>query len=188
MNLTVFAIKNKTTSYFIAGLLFLAGIAAFNSLGQLEDPDFSVKTAVVITPYVGASAREVELEVTDLLEKAIQEMPQLDYVESDSRAGLSTIKVNIKPEYWAEKLPQIWDELRRKVEDPLIYLPPGAGPPIVNDSFGDVYGHLLAITGDGFSYAELEDYAEDFIRKELNTVEGVARVELWGGAGQSHLC
>ena len=180
MNLTVFAIKNKTTSYFIAGLLFLAGIAAFNSFGQLEDPDFSVKTAVVITPYVGASAREVELEVTDLLEKAIQEMPQLDYVESDSRAGLSTIKVNIKPEYWAEKLPQIWDELRRKVEDSLIYLPPGAGPPIVNDSFGDVYGHLLAITGDGFSYAELEDYAEDFIRKELNTVEGVARVELWG--------
>ncbi len=180
MNLTAFAIKNKTTFYFLTALLFLAGIAAFNNLGQLEDPDFSVKTAAVITPYAGASAKEVELEVTDLLEKAFQEMPQLDYLESDSTAGLSVIKINVKPEYWAAELPQVWDELRRKVEDSLPQLPPGAGPPIVNDSFGDVYGHLLALTGDGFSYAELEDYAEDLIRKELNTVEGVARVELWG--------
>lgn len=158
----------------------LAGISAFSSLGQLEDPDFSIKTAAVVTPYAGASAKEVELEVTNLLEKAFQEMPQLDYLESDSTAGLSIIKVNVKPEYWADELPQIWDELRRKVDDTLRQLPPGAGPPIVNDSFGDVYGHLLALTGDGFSYAELEDYAEDLIRKELNTVEGVARVELWG--------
>ena len=82
----------------------LAGISAFNSLGQLEDPDFSVKTAAVITPYAGASAKEVELEVTDLLEKAFQEMPQLDYLESDSRAGLSVIKVNIKPQYWADRV------------------------------------------------------------------------------------
>ena len=158
----------------------LASVSAFNGLGQLEDPDFSVKTAAVITPYAGASAKEVELEVTDLLEKAFQEMPQLDYLESDSRAGLSIIQVNIKSEYWAEALPQVWDELRRKVGDSLHQLPPGAGPPLVNDSFGEVYGHLIALTGDGFSYAELEDYAEDFIRKELNTVEGVARVELWG--------
>ena len=164
----------------LTGLLLLASVSAFNGLGQLEDPDFSVKTAAVITPYAGASAKEVELEVTDLLEKAFQEMPQLDYLESDSRAGLSIIKVNIKPEYWAEALPQVWDELRRKVGDSLHQLPPGAGPPLVNDSFGEVYGHLIALTGDGFSYAELEDYAEDFIRKELNTVEGVARVELWG--------
>ncbi len=180
MNLTAFTIKNKKTSYFVTGLLFLAGIAAFTNLGQLEDPEFSIKTAVVITPYPGASPKEVQLEVTDLLEKAIQEIPQLDYVESDSRAGLSAIKVEIKAEFWADKLPQIWDELRRKVEDSLEKLPPGAGPPIVNDSFGDVYGHVLAITGDGFTYAELEDYADDVLRKELNTVEGVARVELWG--------
>jgi len=149
VNFTAFTIKNKTTAYFVTGLIFIAGIMAFNNLGQLEDPDFSIKTAVVITPYPGASAKEVELEVTDLLEKAIQEMPQLDYVESDSRAGLSTIKVEIKAENWADKLPQIWDELRRKVDDSLGQLPPGAGPPIVNDSFGDVYGHVLAITGVG---------------------------------------
>ena len=180
MNLTAFTLKNKNTSYFVTALLFLAGIAAFNNLGQLEDPEFSVKSAVVITPYPGASAKEVELEVTDLLEIAIQEMPQLDYVESDSRAGVSIIQVEIKPQYWAPQLPQVWDELRRKVEDSLIHLPPGAGPPIVNDSFGDVYGHVLALTGDGFSYAELEDYADEVIRKELNTVEGVAKVELWG--------
>ena len=180
MSLTAFAINNKTTSYFITGLLFLAGFGAFGNLGQLEDPDFSIKTATVITPYSGANAKEVELEVTDILEKAIQEMSQIDYVESDSRPGISAIKVEIKSEFWADTLPQVWDELRRKVNDSIIKLPPGAGPPIVNDSFGDVYGHLLAITGDGFSYAELEDYADDLLRKELITVEGVARVELWG--------
>ena len=180
MNITSFAINNRTTSYFVSALLILAGIASFNNLGQLEDPEFSVKSAVVITPYPGASAKEVEQEVTDLLEIAIQEMPQLDYVESDSRAGVSIIQVEIKTSYWAPQLPQIWDELRRKVEDSIGFLPPGAGPPIVNDSFGDVFGHVLAITGDGFSYAELEDFADDILRKELNTVKGVARVELWG--------
>lgn len=180
MSITAFAINNRTTSYFIAALMLLAGIASFNNLGQLEDPEFSVKSALVVTPYPGASAKEVEQEVTDLLEIAIQEMPQLDYVESDSRAGVSIIQVEIKTSYWAAQLPQVWDELRRKVEDSIGKLPPGAGPPVVNDSFGDVFGHVLAITGDGFSYAELEDYADDVLRKELNTVNGVARVELWG--------
>jgi len=184
VNLTAFAISNRTTSYFVAGLMLFAGIASFISLGQLEDPEFSVKSAVVITPYPGASAKEVEQEVTDLLEIAIQEMTQLDYVESDSRAGISIIQVEIKSSYWANQLPQVWDELRRKVEDSIGKLPPGAGPPVVNDSFGDVFGHVLAITGDGFSYAELENFADDVLRKELNTINGVARVELWGIQGK----
>ena len=180
MNLTAFAIKNKATTYFVTVLLFFAGIGAFNGLGQLEDPEFSVKTAIVLTPYSGASPAEVELEVTDLLEKAIQEMSQLDYVESESFAGLSIIKVEIKTQYWGDELDQIWDELRRKIDDARIHLPPGASAPIVNDSFGDVFGHFLALTGDGFTYAELEDYADEVLRKELTIVEGVSRVDLWG--------
>ena len=180
MNLTAFAIKNKVTTYFMTALLFFAGIGAFNGLGQLEDPEFSVKTAIVLTPYPGASPAEVELEVTDLLEKAIQEMSQLDYVESESFAGLSIIKVEIKTQYWGDELDQIWDELRRKIDDARTHLPPGASAPIVNDSFGDVFGHFLALTGDGFTYAELEDYADEVLRKELTIVEGVSRVDLWG--------
>ncbi len=180
MNITAFALKNKATTYFVTVLLFIAGIAAFNGLGQLEDPEFSVKTALVVTPYPGASPAEVELEVTDLLEKAIQELSQLDYVESESFAGVSIIRVEIKPDYWGAELAQIWDELRRKIDDARINLPPGSHPPIVNDSFGDVFGHLLAITGDGFTYAELENYADEVLRKELTIVEGVSRVDLWG--------
>ena len=180
MNLTSFSLDNKATTYFITALLFIGGIFSFTSLGQLEDPEFSVKTAIVSTLYPGASPEEVELEVTDLLEKAIQELPQLDYVESQSFAGASIIKVEIESKYWGHELNQIWDELRRKVDDARINLPPGALAPIVNDSFGDVFGHLLAVTGDGFTYAELEDFADEVLRKELTIVDGVSRVDLWG--------
>ena len=180
MNITAASIQHKTTTYFVTALLFFAGIGAFFSLGQLEDPEYTVKTAYVITAYPGASPSEVELEVTDRLEKAMQEMPQLDYLESYSSAGYSVIKVEIKPDYWGDVLKQIWDELRRKIDDVRPDLPPGAQSPIVIDTFGDVFGHFLAITGDGYSYAELEDYADEVIKKELAIVEGVSRVDLWG--------
>ena len=179
MNLTAVAVENKTVTYFVAFLLVVAGIASFFNLGQLEDPDFSVKTAVVVTRYPGASPEEVELEVTDRLELKLQEMPQVDYLQSFSRAGLSWIEINIKEEYWSDRLPQVWDELRRQIRDVEKALPPGAGRPLINDDFGDVFGHLLALVGDGFSYAELENYADD-LRRELSLVPGVARVDLWG--------
>ncbi len=179
MNLAAMAIEKRLVTYFIAFLILVGGIASFFALGQLEDPDFSIKTAVVVTPYPGASPEEVELEVTDLIEIALQQVPQLDFLESTSAAGLSTIKVNIKAEFWSDKLPQIWDEVRRKVNDVAPRLPPGAGPSNVNDNFGDVFGHQLAVTGDGFDYAQLEQYAKG-LKKELSLVEGVARVDLWG--------
>jgi len=179
MNLTAAAIEKKTVSYFAFVLIFVAGIAAFFSLGQLEDPDFTVKTAAITTYYPGASADEVELEVTDRIELALQQMKQLDYVESWSRDGMSLIKANIIPAYSSKEIPQIWDELRRKVREVETTLPPGAGRPMVNDDFGDVFGHLLALTGDGFSYAELEKYAKH-LRKELSLIEGVAKVIFWG--------
>ncbi len=179
MSLAAIAIENKAVTYFAAFLVLVAGIAGFFSLGQLEDPDFTIKAAVVITPYPGASPEEVELEVTDRIEIAIQEMKQIKFLESFSRAGLSLIKIELKPSYTSDQVPQIWDELRRKIRDIETSLPPGAGRPSINDDFGDVFGHLLAVTGDGFTYAGLERYAKD-LKREISLVAGVARVDLWG--------
>ena len=179
MKLTSLAIEKKTVTYFSAILLFVAGGASYFALGQLEDPDFTVKTAVVVTSYPGASPEEVELEVTDPIEKAIQELPQIDYIYSLSRAGLSTISVDIKQEYWSDQLPQVWDDMRKKIRDIIPMLPPGAGKPDISDDFSFVYGFVLAVTGDGFAYAEIEEYADE-LKKELSLVEGVSRVELWG--------
>jgi multidrug efflux pump subunit AcrB len=179
VNLTEFAVKNRTIIYFAVLLLFIGGIASFSSLGQLEDPQFTVKTAVIVTSYPGASPEEVELEVTDRLEIALQEIKSLDNLESWSWAGYSQIKVNIKPEYWSDQLPQEWDILRKKIREVETSLPPGAGRPVINDDFGDVFGLVLAITGDGFSYAEMEETAK-YMKKELSLVKGVARVDLWG--------
>ena len=179
MNLAKIAIEKKAVSYFITLLLVVGGLASFFSLGQLEDPAYSVKTAVIVTQYPGASAAEVELEVTDRIEIALQQLKTVDYLKSFSAPGYSQIWVNIKTQYWSDKLPQIWDDMRRKVREVEGSLPPGCSRPIVNDDFGDVYGLLMAITGDGYSYAEMEDAAKS-LKKELSLVEGVARVELWG--------
>ncbi len=174
-----YAIDNRVVTYFVVMIMFFGGIISFFSLGQLEDPVFTIKTAVISTNYPGASPKEVELEVTDRLEQAIQEMPQLKHLYSTSMAGQSVIKVDIKDEYWSDKLPQIWDELRKKIRDARNDLPPGVEKPVVSDDFGFVYGFLLALTGDGFSYREMEFYA-DALKKELSLIKGVTRVDLWG--------
>jgi len=179
MNLAKLAIENRAVTYFSIFLIVTGGISSFFSLGQLEDPAFTVKTAVVTTSYPGASPAQVELEVTDRIELAIQEMAEIDYLESWSRAGLSLIKVNIKSEYWSDRLPQVWNKLRAKVRDVESQLPPGTGRPDVSDDFGDVFGFQIALTAEGFNYAELEVYAKS-VRKELSLVKGVARVDLWG--------
>jgi len=179
VNLAKIALDKKAVTYFATILLVIGGIASFFSLGQLEDPEFSIKTAVIATQYPGASATEVELEVTDRIEIAMQQLKSIDYIKSFSAPGFSQIWVNIKPEYWSDRLPQVWDEMRRKIREVEGSLPPGCNRPIVNDDFGDVYGLLMAITGDGFSAAEMEEAAKG-LKKELSVVKGVARVELWG--------
>jgi multidrug efflux pump subunit AcrB len=179
VSLAEIAIENRTVTYFSVFLLVVGGIGSFFALGQLEDPEFTVKTAVVSTAYPGASPREVELEVTDRVEKAIQELPQLKHTYSTSVAGLSVVKVDIKDEYWADELPQVWDEMRSKLVDIEGQLPPGSGKPIVTDDFNFVFGFVLAITGDGYSLEQLDGYV-DHLRKELNLVPGVSRVEQWG--------
>src|SRR5215471_20805822 len=179
MSLPELAIRNRTLTVFALFLLVAAGIGAFFTLGQLEDPDFTIKVAVVSTIYPGATASEVEQDVTDRVETKLQELKQVDYLESFSRDGLSVIKVFVKTSYSSKDIPQIWDELRRKVGDIAPQLPKGAGPSAVGDDFGDVYGLLLAVTGDGYTIAEIREYATE-LRKELSLVPGVARAALWG--------
>ncbi len=145
MNFAEIAIKNKTTTLVLTAVLLLGGIQAFQNLSRLEDPEFTIKEALVVTPYPGATAIEVEDEVSDKVEQAAQKLGQLKEVESKSDRGLSTVTVRIKDQYDKDALPQVWDELRRKVGDMQNQLPPGAGPSTVFDDYGDVWGVCLAI-------------------------------------------
>ena len=175
----LFALQKRTLMIVLMALLVVAGLYAYSRLGRLEDPTFTIKTALVVTSYPGASASEVEEEVTDPIEEAIQAMGQIKEIYSTSKAGMSYIYVDIKDEFHAGELPQVWDELRRKVNDVQVYLPPGAGPSRVNDGFGDVFGVFFAITGPDASYAELKDYA-DSLKTELLKCRDVAKISLWG--------
>ena len=179
MNLTRFALEKDALVKFIVAVLVIGGILSYATMGRLEDPDFTIKTAVVVTAYPGASPLEVELEVTDRLERAIQELPEVYHIYSFSRAGLSIINVDMKETVKAVDIPQVWDKLRAKINDARPSLPPGVLDPDIGDDFSFVFGFVLAITGEGYSYAELEDYTKA-LRKELNGVPGVSRAELWG--------
>lgn len=178
MKITEFCLENRVTTLFLTIVAIAGGIFSFNNMGRLEDPEFTIKDALVITPYPGATAVEVEQEVTDEIEIAIQQLGQLDEVESRSARGLSTVTVTIKDRFNKETLPQVWDELRRKVGDAQSALPPGAGPSMVIDDFGDVFGVFVAIYGEEYSYAELYDVAK-FLRRELLLVEDVAKVDIF---------
>lgn len=179
MNLAALSLEKRSITYFGIALVLAGGIFSYFQLGQLEDPEFSIKTAAITTTYPGASAEQVELEVTDRIETKLQEMVELKCIYSNSRPGLSIIKIDIKSEYWSDRLPQVWDALRKKIADIEPTLPPGAGKPKIGDDFGFVFGFLLAVSSDGYSYAELERYVKD-MRKELSVVRGVARIDLWG--------
>ena len=179
MNIAELAIRKSTITWTLTILLLVVGYTSFNSLSRLEDPEFTIKEAIINTPYPGASAAEVEEEVSDVIERAVQELGQLKRVQSTSTRGMSSVKATIKDQYDAAALPQVWDELRRKVNDYQGRLPPGAGPSIVNDDFGDVYGIYAVLTGEGYTMAELYEYAK-LLRRELLLVQDVKRVILWG--------
>ena len=166
----------------ISTILFavlFGGIIAYNNIGKLEDAEIPIKAATVVTIYPGATAHEVELEVTDVLEKAIQKLENIDNITSVSRPGLSIITVNIQSTVKTPQLPQLWDHLRRKVNDAKGSLPSGAMEPIVNDDFADVYGILYAVTADGYSHEELVKYTE-YVERELLGVDGVRRSQIFG--------
>ncbi|BFM07700.1 efflux RND transporter permease subunit [Halioxenophilus aromaticivorans] len=181
MNIAEFTIKNTVLSVIVILLTVVGGWSAYQNMARFEDPEFTIRQALVITSYPGASPQEVALEITEPLEKAIQQMAEVDTIESVSTAGKSEITVEIKYEASPSKadLKLIWTKLRNKVSDAALALPPGAGTPYVADDFGDVFGLLYYITGDGYTPAELKKYAKT-LQSSLLKVDGVARVSLDG--------
>lgn len=176
---TLFALEKRTLMLVLSLLLVACGLLAFFNLGQLEDPTFTIKTAMVATSYPGASPAEVEEEVTDVIEEAVQSLSQLKEVYSISQEGYSFVYIDIKDSFNQQQLPQVWDELRRKVNDTQAALPPKAGPSQVKDDFGDVYGVFFALTGAQYSNAQLKDFADE-LKKELLQCRDVAKIAIWG--------
>ena len=179
MNPGVLSVLQKRIAFFVMALLVLGGVVAYQRMGRLEDPEFTIKEALIVTAYPGASAEEVAKEVTNPIESACQQLGQLKRVESESTRGRSVVSAIIKDRFHADRIPQVWDELRRKINDVQPRLPPSVrGTSIVIDDFGDVYGIFLTITGKDFSYPELRRYSE-FLRRELQTVRDVKKVDLF---------
>lgn len=179
MNIAELSIRKSVVTWVFAGLLTVLGAWSYVHISRLEDPEFTIKEALVVTPYPGASAQEVEEEVSNVIEMAAQQLGQLDRVTSRSERGRSTVTVRIRDQYDKHSLPQVWDELRRKISDAQRQLPPGAGPSRVFADFGDVFGILFALTGPDYSMAQLYQTAK-LLRRELLLVPDVQKVELFG--------
>jgi multidrug efflux pump len=177
LDITRFAIEKDRVTLTLLFVLLFAGISAYLSMPRTEDPGYIVRVALVQTFFPGASPERIELLVTDKLEKAIQQIPQVDFVKSSSRDGLSVIYVTIKDQY--KDMRPIWDDLRRKVEDASHDLPEGLVGPFVNDEFGDVFGTIYTLTGNGFSYHQLNEIAKQ-IQNELLLADQVAKVDIIG--------
>lgn len=174
-----FFLQNRAFSWFLLVLILGGGLFSYVKMGKLEDAPFTIKQAVVLTSYPGASPEEVREQVTDVLKESIQSLGELYYLKSDNRAGLSKITVYVKKEIRADAMQQLWDKLRRKVNDVQNKLPIGAGPSIVNDDFGDVLGVFYGLSSESHSYRDLEDQAQQK-KKEILKVKDVAKVELSG--------
>lgn len=181
MDVARFSIVNPIYTWIVILMCLLGGIWGFSSLGRLEDPAFTIKVAIVVTQYPGASAEEVATEVSEPIESAIQKMGEVKLIETMNQPGLSWITVEMEDHYDGSELPSIWTKLRNRVSEAA--LPSGATAPYVNDSFGDVYGLYYAITAPGFSDREINNLA-DFLRREVLSVEGVADAVISGAPNE----
>src|SRR5688572_550021 len=178
-NLSEWALRHQAFILFLIVALGVAGVYAYIRLGQAEDPDFTFKLMVVNTKWPGATAREVEQQVTERLEKKIQETPWFDYTTSYSKPGESMIFVTLKDYTPPQEVPEAWYQVRKKIADIKHTLPQGVQGPFFNDEFGDTFGTIYAFTSDGYSYAELRDYV-DRVRNELLRVPDVAKIDFIG--------
>lgn len=174
-----YSIKNTVVVRFLVFLLVIGGIFSYNRLGKLEDPEFKIKEALVITLYPEADAHTVELQVTDKIEEAVNKLPNIDYIQSVSKPGYSEVKIKLDEGLSAKEVDQYWDNLRKKVNDAKLSLPLGTISPIVLDDYGSVYGMFLAVTSDGYTHSELQKYTE-YITKELNSLSGINQVAIFG--------
>ncbi|QJY38963.1 efflux RND transporter permease subunit [Vibrio europaeus] len=179
MSIAEYSIKNKVISWLFLIILAIGGYTSFMDLGRLEDPAFTIKDAMIISTYPGATSQEVEEELTYPLEKEIRKLPYIDKITSTSSNGMSQIMVSMEMEYGPDELPQIWDEMRRKINDLRPNLPSGVNSVQIIDDFGDVYGIMIMLTGDGYDYIELKRYA-DYLSRELELVDGVGKVAIAG--------
>nr|HNH44142.1 efflux RND transporter permease subunit [Agitococcus sp.] len=178
-NLSRIAIQNPAITTYLLIVLMLAGVASFFQLGQDEDPPFTFRAMVVRAFWPGATALQVSEQLTDKLEEILQEAPHVDKIRSYSKAGETTIFIEVKDSVTAKEIQHIWYTIRKKINDKRHTLPQGVQGPFFNDEFGDVYGVIYALSADGFSYAELKKYA-DQVRNELLRVPNVAKVEQYG--------
>jgi multidrug efflux pump subunit AcrB len=171
--------RQKVISWMVAIILGLGGIVTFLGLGQLEFPEFTIRNALVITQYPGATPEQVEEEVTLQLEKAIQRIPNVKRVSSVNMVGSSQITVELKSSVQEKDLEQYWDNLRRKIGDAQASLPPGTSTSIVNDDFGDVFGLLMTLRSEDYTLKQMEDFA-DLMQREIQLVEGVKKISIAG--------
>lgn len=179
-NLTEWSLKHKHLIYYFIAIIFLGGVFAYQNLGRMEDPDFTIRQMVVSVSWPGATARQVEEQVTDKIEKKLQNTPGLDYLKSYSVPGQSVIYVSLKENVvTAAQVQPTWLQVRNMVNDIRDTLPQGVTGPYFNDQFDDVFGCIYALTGDGYSYENLRELGED-IRRMLLTVPGVKKVDLLG--------
>lgn len=174
-----YAIKNVIVVKFMVFILVLGGIFSYWKLGKLEDPEFKIKEALVITLYPEADAHTVELQVTDKIEEALNKIPNVDFLQSVSKPGYSEVKIKLDEGIPSKDVEQYWDNVRRKITDAQVKLPMGVLPSIVLDDYGAVYGMFFAVTSDGYSYSELKKYTE-YITKELNSLDGIVQVSEFG--------
>ena len=179
LNLAEWAIRHKQIVYFFIIAIITGGLWSYFHLGRSEDPDFTIRQAVVTAAWPGASAQQITQQVTDPLEKTLQDTKGLDYIKSFTHDGKTVIYVNLKDSVPKEEMQTRWHEIRNLVNDEWGSLPSGVMGPYINDRFDDVYGSIYAVTGDGFSYEEKRKYAEN-IRRRLTGVEDVQKVELLG--------
>ncbi len=177
MDLTRAAIERNRVTITVVTLLIIAGILAFRSIPKAQDPGFIIRTVLITTRFPGASPERVEQLVTDKIEKKAQEMPEVDNIISESRTGISIVYVNFKESF--KIMRPIFDDLRRKIDMIVGDLPLGSQAPEINDEFGDVFGVVYSLTGDGFSYAELKTVADE-LRDVLLKEAEIAKVDIHG--------
>ncbi|RKF15763.1 efflux RND transporter permease subunit [Alginatibacterium sediminis] len=183
MSIAAYSIRHRTISWLMIIIFAIGGASSFSNLGRLEDPAFTIKDAMIIATYPGASSTEVEEELTYPLEKAVRELPYIDKITSTSSPGMSQMMVSMRMDFGPDELPQIWDEMRRKINDLKPTLPSGVSSLQIMDDFGDVFGVMLMLSGDDYSNVELKRYA-DYLRRELELIQGVGKVSISGDQQQ----